>query len=73
MSRKAASRQRPIKTRLSASLKDTVAREYAKLVEMTELGDSDLMTQGIIRMVRDVRREGRFVIETMPAPELTAV
>ena len=54
-----------LKTRLSASLKPQVAAAYKALMDSTGLGDSELITQGIIRLHHDFKRDGKVFVENL--------
>jgi hypothetical protein len=51
------------KTRLSASLKPAVAAAYAEISRRAPLGDSELISQAIIRLYRDIQRDGKLFVQ----------
>ena len=56
-----------LKTRLFTSLKPEMAAAYADLQAATGMDDSELLRQGLIRVIRDVKSNGgKLVIETLP-------
>lgn len=58
-------KEAPLKTRISASLRREIAARYAVLQEQTGLGDSDLVTQGLVRLLNDYKEQGQFVIRNL--------
>jgi hypothetical protein len=53
------------KTRLSASLKPALVEVYAELARRSGLGDSELVSQGIIRLHRDFQRDGKLFVQNI--------